>query len=347
MASGVAAFPSAYNTFVPDTESTGNLRVEFSRNPNDFRLNQYAQIVPCDKLTGLYQVTTTEEAGRIGNMNEYLFPDGGVRPLGEGHSESFRYDDYRMKRYNYSVPLGDMTAQQASWDVIAQHLRFYAQKAMTARTYAAVTALTTTGNYTASHTSDVTSLNGASGTWAAATTSNLNIKRCINYGINQIEKDTLSAVDPSKLMLVISPEMAEKMAESGEISDYVKNSPYSGPVITGEWAGADQRGLPATLYGVKVVIENTAYTTSRRGATAARSYVMGNASAALVARVGSLESTMGPTFSSLTMFVHREYDMLVEKVDDRQNKRTVAAVVDAFDVKLTSPASSFLFTGCQ
>jgi hypothetical protein len=346
MASGIAAFPSAYNVYVPDTEATGNLRIEYSRNPKKFALNQYCQIVPVATLNGYYTEMTAEEAGRI-NAADYVWPDGHQRPLGIGATESHKMSDYRAIRNAYTVTLGNQTVDQSAWDIAAQYLRLEAQKAMNARTSAVLTELTTTGNYASSHYGTAASLGGSSGTWAASTVATQNIRRGIMYALSQIEKDTLSSVDVTQMQLIVSPELAAVMAESGEIVDYLKSSPYAGPVLTGEWAGPRSRGLPEYLYGVKLVVENATYTTSRRGATAARSYILGNATAVLCSRVGGLEAAEGPTFSSVSLFVYREEDMNVEKIVEQTNKRTIISVVDTFDAVMTAPASAFMFTTCQ
>jgi len=347
MASGVAAFPSNFNTYVQDTEATGNLRIEYSRNPKDFSINKYCQIIPVSKQTGLYWDITAEEAARVLTTGENAWPDGAPRPMGAGETESFRTKDYRAMRKAFDCPIGFATADQASWDIAAQHMRIQAARAMTNRTIAVVTAMTTTGNYSAAHTADAASIGGAGGTWAASTTTTLNIKRGLMYAVNQIQKSTLGAVKVSDMNLVVSPELAAVMSESGEISDYVKNSPYSGPVIEGKWGSIENRGLPEYLYGVRVVIEDAVKTTSRRGATAAKSFVLGNATAVLCSRVGGLEGTEGPTFSSIGLFAYREEDMLVEKVPDPINKRFIVSVVDTVDAQMLAPASAFLFTTCQ
>lgn len=345
MASGIAAFPSAYNGYVPDTEATGNLRIQFTRNPKKFALNQYAQVIQASKLTGYYTEMTAEEAGRILNDGDVAWPDGAPRPLGLGGTESHKHLDYRCQRRAYTVTLGNMTIEQAAWDIGKAQLAIQAQRAMTHRSILVLTAMTTSGNYAASHTSTTTALAG--GTWAASTAANQYIKKSLMEAANVIDNDTLGSVDVSDMQLVLSPKLAGAMAASGEIADYLKSSPYAGPVLTGDWAGPTTRGLPATLYGFKVVVENTSRTTSRRGATAARSYVLAQDTAVLASRVGGLEAEEGPTFSSVSLFSYREHDMTVLRFNDVQNERTVLSVVDSVDAKMTAPSSAYLFTGCQ
>lgn len=345
MASGVAAFPSSTNVYVPDTEATGNLRVEFSRNKDKFPINQYLKLVPVTKQVGMYWEATVEEAGRILSDNFTAWPDGAPRPMGAGNTESFKLKDYRAERHAFDTYLGEMTIDQAAWDITAQHLRILSQRCMTRRTRKALTLLTDTNSWASTHTSTVASIAGSSETWATATSANKNIMKSIHYALNVIEADTLSAVDVNDFVLVVSPALAMKMAASGEIADYLKSSPFSSPALKGDWAGPDTRGLPERLYGVKVVIENSAQTTSRRGATAAKSYILGNASAVLMARPGSLEGVEGPSFSTLSAFVYE--DMVVEKLADTINRRTLLSVVDTLDMQMTAAVSGYLFTTCQ
>jgi hypothetical protein len=332
---------------VPDHESTGNLKIEFTRNEKKFPINRYVKQIPVKKSTGYYLEMTNEEAGRLLVDGEVAWPDNAPRPLGEGTTESHAFKDYRIDRKAFSTPLGNMTINEASWDVTAQYQRINAQKAMTRRTKVATTALTTSGNYDSSHVSTVAAICGSGETWASSTGTTLNIKKCIDYAMSKIEQDTLSSVSLEDMLLVLNPDLAAKMSITGELREYLKGSPDAKSVLSGSYSGASKRGLPEMLYDVRVVIENTAQTTSRRGATVAKSYLMGNAVAALIARPGGLESPEGPQFSTISMFVHDQMDMLSEKYEDVLNQRTITSIVDGIDVKMTAPVTGFLFTSCQ
>lgn len=347
MASGVPTFVGAQNAFVPDTESTGNLKIEFTRNESKFPINRYCKQIPVTKTQGLYLKMTNEEAGRLLVDGETAWPDGANRPLGEGTTESHAYVDYRIERRAFSVPLGNLAISEATWDLTAQYQRIKAQQAMTRRTKIAVTALTTSGNYDSTHTATIATICGSGETWAGSTGTTLNIKKSIDYAMNIIEKDTLSSVSLEDMVLVLNPDLAAKMSITGELREYLKSSPTAASVIKGDFAGATFRGLPEKLYDVRVVVENTAQTTSRRGATAAKSYLMGNAVAALIARPGGLEAPEGPQFSTLSMFVHKDMDMVSEKMEDPMNKRTIMSIVEGYDVQMTAPVTGFLFTSCQ
>lgn len=346
-------YPAENNTYVPNHEASGKLVVDFSRNPNKFALAKYAQIIPPDKIkqsNGLYLKMTVEEAGRITTADgaEFDWPDGAPAPQDTDGTESFQYLPFTTRRSKLGFQLGWKTARQAPWDIVARHAAIKAQQAMTLRTVRAVAALTTAGNYDASHVADVTSgITGNSGTWAASTTARQDIKRSLNYALNTILKDTLSAVEGDETVLVIGPDDAAKIAQTQEIVDHVKGSPQAWAQVRGELPGrnAQMYGLPDKLYGYELVIENTVKVTSRKKAgTTVRSFAWPSGTAVLCSRPGGLEGVAGaPSFSTLTGFFYEE--MTVEQKDDSDNRLTWGRVVEDYAFVMTAPVSGFVFTG--
>lgn len=342
----VAAFPSGQNVFIPDHEGSGKLVVDYSRNPKKFPLASYCQIQNPKKTIGYYLKMTVEEAGRVLNadLNDFAWPDGAEAPQDFGGTESFLWQPFRCERFQYGVPIGDLAADQASWDIIEQHARIKLQQALTARTLKAVSALQATANWDATHTAVVSAISGNSGNWGASTTARQDIKRSLNYAANIILLDTLSAIDVNDLILVMSPGCAKTLSETQEIVDHIKGSPDALAQVRGELPGRNAIfGLPDKLYGFPIVIENTARVTSRKGATRAASYVCTDSKPYMVARPGSLQGVGGaPTFSTVVLFMYEE--MAVERMHDPNNRRTVVRVVENFDVKIVSSISGFLFT---
>lgn len=344
-----AVFPGgATNTYVPSAEATNNMMVDFSRNVDSFPLNKYIQLVPVSKDVGYYAKMTVEESGRIlrTNLADHIWADGEDAPSVRGNTESFEWLAYGTKRYMYGFRLGKKASEQAAWDILAQHGRIKAQQAMTGRTQLAVTLATTAGTYDSSHTSAVSSISGVSGKWDVSTTARQDIKRSIDYALDIIRLDTLGAVDISDFKLVMSPGCARKIAVSQEIVDYIKGSPDAMDHIRGKNGPNAQYGLPADLYGVELVIEDTVKVTSRKGATRAASYVCADTTPFIVARPGSLavakDSNSAPRFSALTMFAYEE--MTVESKYDEDNRVNKGRIVDDFAMVATAPIAGFLFT---
>lgn len=346
MATGTYALPGSVNTYVPDHDATGNLIVSFSRNPNKFPLAKYAQYRPVKKTTGLYLRIKAEECGRILNSNlaDYVWADGQDAPK-RPETEEFRYEDYRTKRYAYPWQLGDKAMEEADWPVDNVNERVCAQKSMTARTLKVLTAMQTTGNWDATHVSDVSSIETNSGSWEDSTSARQDIKRSITYAVELIAKDTFSVVEIADLNLVMNPLTARRIGTSQEIVEFVKQQSSAPGILshTDAWI-LEQYGLPARLYGLPIVIEDTVRVSTRRGAsTQTKSYPLANGEAFVLARPGSIEAAggNGPSFSTVTCFLKEE--MTTWRKNDPDNRRTDGRVVDDFDCVMTAPVSGYWF----
>lgn len=342
----VAQFPSAYNTFVKSHDASNKLTVNFSRNIKDFAVNSYVQIQPVKKPAGYYREVTVEEAGRLLNSDlaDFAWADGQEAPPDWDGTESSQYKEFRTRRYKFGATVGDMTVEHADYDLEDEHAAIKAQQAMTARTQLVCTALTTTGNYGTGHYSTVSGISGNTGNWAASTTARQDIKRSLNYAANVILKDTLAAVNINDLVLVMSPGCAMAISQSQELVDHIKGSPEALAQIRGELPGQNAIfGLPDKLYGFPIIVEKTAKTTSRKGATRAVSYVLGDTTPFMVSRPGGLVGKFGaPSFSTCVLFMLEE--MTQEKLHDTNNRLTRIRVVENYDVKLVAPVSGYLFT---
>ncbi len=341
-----ASYPAASNVFIPNHEASGSLVVDFSRNPKDFAINEYAQIIPTkdNRIAGYYLRMTVEQAGRLVNtdMADLLWPDGAAAPEDNNETESHDFVYFKTKRFKYGFRLGNLTIQQATWDIVAQHGRIAAQRAMTGRTLRLMNLLTTAGNW-GTHTSTVNALTGT-GNWSAATSANLNIKKSLDRAVELILQDTLGAINLDDLRLVISPGCALRLVETQEIVDIIKQANTGIQYIRNEMAGGTTYfGLPTVLYGLPLVVEKTVRVTSRKGATRASSYVLANDRAVITARPSGLVGVAeAPNFSTAAVFMSEE--MTVETKDDTDNRRTSGRVVENFEPALLAPASGYLFT---
>lgn len=347
-----AQYPGSLNVFIRDHAASGKLVVDFARNIKDFAVNQYAQIIPVKKLAGLYLQMTVEEAGRLisSTLENFVWEDGQPAPEGNDGTESMAWLPFTCIRRAFPVLLGDLTVEQADWDILAQHSSIKARQAMTARTQLAVNALTSTNNYAATHMLDVTStatsggVPGNSGNWAESTSARQDIKRSLNTAAEIILKDTLNGIKLDDLIVVMNPTLAREIAECQEIVDYLKHSPDALAQVRGELPGKNVMfGLPDKLYGYPVVVEATAKVTTRKGATTSRSWIMPTATPCMVARPGGLVGVASaPNFSTLVVWAQEE--MTVETLKDVNNRRVMARVVDTTGASVVAPASGVMFT---
>jgi len=345
-----AIAPGPSNVFIKDHNASNKMVIDFARNVADFPVNGYAQIVPADKVGGYYLEMTVEEAGRIlnANLDNFVWYDGEPAPEGAEGTESFEWKPFSCVRRAFPFKLGNLAIENASWSIVAQHSSIKARQAMTARTQLAVTALTTTSNYSADHVKDVTGISGNTGTWALSTTARQDIKRSLLTSAEQILDATLSVVRPADLRLVISSSLASKISMCQEIVDYIKGSPAALAMVKGEITGGRNvmYGLPNELYGFELYVEDTRKVTSRKGATRAVSGIFPSAYAALCSRPGELEGVAGaPSFSTLVIFAYEE--MTVETKNDSDNRRSIGRVVENITANVVAPASGVLLTNCQ
>lgn len=340
-----AAYPSAMNTFVRDHDATNKMVIDFARNVNKFAVNKYCQIVPVKKVAGFYLVMTVEEAGRIQHtdLRNFVWPDGQPAPEFNDGQESHEFLAYETKRYAYGFNLGDLTIDQASWNILAGHSSIKSRQAMTARTQLAITALTTTGNYAADHVLDVTAISGNTGTLVQSTTARQDIKRTLTTAAEKILDDTLAAVELDDLMVVINSSLAGKLSQCQEIVDHIKGSPDALAQVRGELPnGNAMYGLPEKLYGFPIVVEKTRKVTTKKGVTTSRSQILAEATPFMCARPGGLVGVAdAPNFSTGVIFALEE--MSVETLRDTNNRRTTGRVVENLVAKVVAPASGVMF----
>jgi hypothetical protein len=336
------SIPTGTNTYIPSHEATNNMVVDFSRNPDTFPLSKYSQYVPVTENLGRYIEMTVEMAGRIINSNgaDMAWPDGVDAPSGAGNREFFQFKGYQTKRYASAFSLGELAAEQAAWDVLAQYARIHAQRMMTLRTQLAVTALA--GTAWGANTSAVSSIAGVTGKWDVSTTARKDIKKSLDFAFEIINIATLGAVKQDQMLLLMSPTCARLLSASQEIVDHIKGSPFAKEEIEGGLGNAVY-GLPSTLYGFPVVVEDAVKVTSRKGNTKAASYVLGATTPYLLSRPGELEGVEGaPSFSTLTTFLKEE--LTLEQKHERDDRKHVGRCVDDTDTVVTAPISGFAFT---
>lgn len=343
---GTFALPGGSNTYVKNHQATGNLVISFSRDPKKFALNKYVQIREVKKDAGYYLRITAEEAGRVvgGELSEFVWPDGADRPRRNAGHEQFRFEDYKTERFDYDFTLGYKAQNQADWDVRETGAATKAQQAMTARTRAIQRMLADETNWDATHVADVDAIPDNQGSWELSTTQRSDIKRSLNHAQLVIQQDTLSVVRKADLQLVMNPVTAARVGESQEIRDYIKGSEDAWKEVIGQEGRYSEYGLPNTLYGFPIEIEDAVMVTSPRGAsTVTREWVMGDGIAYLLARPGGLvaAANSGPSFSTIMLLMYEE--MTVETFDDEKNRRTEGHVVEDFAPAMTAPVSGFKF----
>jgi len=328
------------NAFIPTfSAATGQIQIEFTRSVNRFPITQYAQIVPVQNMSGYYLKIDEQETARVVNTQDLQWPLGEDRPT--GINSDFEFNQFTCQRFQTSFHIPQETARQAQWDVVASHARIAAAKMMTHRSLRMATQLTTSGNYTSS--------GGGQNYYANAsdlvastdiTTDPDGVQKIIRAAIERIVQNTVGAVSAKDILLVVNPITARIMATSAGVRDYVKNYPAALSFLKGDDTFAAY-GLPQTLFGLGgVVVDDTVRVSSRKGATDARGFFYGTASApgmVFVSRPGGLVGNEGPSFSTATIFAYE--DMTVETMEDPWNRRVRGSVTDNSATVLTAALS--------
>lgn len=333
------------NTYVPSFEASGEIVVNYSRNPKDFALNSYITLTPVQKSTGYFLQISPDNSMRIlsTTSSDFVWPDGNDAPTGTWNTEAFQFAAYSTVRYNYPFRLGYKAVDQAVWKIVAAHAAMAAQQAMTSRTLEVNTLLDAAGSYAATHIFSATTSGG--GFWSAGTAANPIIKNSLNYAAQIIQKDTGGVVRPRDLVLVISPAAATQMASSQEIHTYLAQSPAALAQVRGDVPSQNGLwGLPDVLYGYRIVIEDGVYGSTPKGAqTFSPGYIKDVNTAWLLARPGQLVGVEGaPSYSAAHIFVYEE--MTVESKDDPDNRRHTGRVVDDRGAVMVAPASATKIT---
>jgi len=348
------ALPGPYNACIPNAKESGNLFVDFSRNKEDFKVLQYCQPVPVQTAVGVWYQMGLDERARILDTDgaKYMWQDGYNRPDPADVSEYFSELAFRCKRRSYADHLGCMTSEQAAWDERDRRSRSLAQKAMTFRTLAVINKLTDSTQYASTHAWDLSTtvttanLNNV-GNWAASTSARETIKRTLNAAKQQILLDTRGAVKSKDLLLVIGPDTAAQVSVSQEIVELVKQNAGGIQYLHNEGKfKKDNYGLPDRLYDTEYVIEDTVYVTSQRGLlTQSASFVLPLGTAVLLHRPNDLEGIEGGrSFSTVSIHIYRNDDLMLEADSDNWNRIEKIAVTDNFDVNMTAPVSGILLT---
>lgn len=340
------AFPSGTNTYVPSFDATGQLVVSFSRNPKDFALNKYVTITPVKKSSGYYLKLNAEQAARVAydDLKDHVWHDGNDAPHGEWNNEKFEWLNFTTTRYTFPFRLGYKAVDQADWKIVASYSAINAQQAMTARTVKVLKSILSNTDIPSTTLTSSTALDaGDSGDTASGTPVGPNFKKQLNAVARKIHQDTLGAVGPKDLCIVMNPTAADFISRSKELHTYLKESPFALAQVRGDSESINGKyGLPDQLYGYQIIVEDVVKVTNKKGLNKNPSYALDTDNILVVARPGDLVGFEGsPSYSSVHLFMYEE--MTVEQKDDPDNRRINARIVEDYGVEVVAPVTAHIF----
>jgi len=340
-------YASHLNVYPNTFDVQSKLIVEYARNPKDFAINSLFTISSKNTPSGKYLRIVPETQGQIPsgyNKSRKWYP-GQARPVQEEAGTKHEWIDFFTERFYEDYPIANEVEENAVWDIVQSQSNVLANRMMYQRADEFYTLLQDSNSYNSANADTATNLGG--GLWSAATSANRYIQKGLLQGVQNIMKSTMGVVKPQDLVLVMGPDVARKTAASGEIADYLAQNTDATKYLEGDLFKNQLAnfGMPAYLYGIKVVVDPLVIERAPLGATSSKSFLAGTTTAYLIARPGTLASASGgENFSFIHCFTWKGHEMEVEVQDDPFNKRKVLSVIDWRQFKVVGKEAAQLFT---
>lgn len=344
--------PGGANTFVPTTELSGNLLVQFGKNVKNFPVNKVARQRTVTKTEGLYTYFNPLDQARFsagfdgGISRQFDWPPGTPAPTGYTNTLGFEFRSFATRRKAYPCNLEQLGVAQATWPVLKTNTEAAARQAMTDRAFEVSALLSNSATYPATHVATATALTG--GFLSAGTAADPKIKKALLTLGLIIQKDSAGNVQWKNLTVVMNPNLALALSLTEEIHSIMKESRFAVQMINGELINAANfaYGLPDHLYGMRVIVEDTTYNAFNRGdAAEAQDFVFPDNYIAIVSREEEFESAENTnSYSTVTLFVYGEDDMKVESETDTWNRVVKMRVTDNRQAVATAGVTGALIT---
>lgn len=349
------AYLSASNGWLP--EATGQA-IAFVRNPSRFKIMEYVQLINCPKPLVAYATLDFDQPARVPNTDMNRWPDGNFRPAGNNNMGNFLWHEVLTERYDYPYTVGYQAIESAAgWNPKAFFNSIILQQAMTLCTQRFVNLYENPANW-GTNTADANTLNGGFGNWVNAESdpgspNYLAIQKSVLTAAKNIMLATNGQISIQDLILVVSPGLAEIMANTSEIHTYLSKQERSLRVLQGaEPNMAATWGLPQPFCGMKVVVEDAVIVKELPNitgtpATTNRLWCKSDTSALITSRIGGVDGDYGSASASTLQKYFYKYEMAVETFDSPENKLFSTHVVDQFKEVLAAPRAGYLITSCS
>lgn len=350
----IPRYLSPTNGFIP--EATGQA-IAFVRDPKRFKLNQYVQLIKCEKPIVAYAVLDPDQPVRVPNTDFFRWAPGTHRPSNWNNTGNFIWKQVEVERYSIGYTVDYQAVEVAmGWNPQAFFNASVLTQAMCLMTERFSNLINTTSNWSG-NTADANVLNNGAGTWSTASDDPasphfLAIKRSMLEMVRRIQLATNGSIKVSDLKMVIGPDLAIAMAETAEIHRYLAQQQHSLAVLKGSDPDILMNyGVPNPLYGVDLVVEDSPIVTelpnqTSTAATTNRNFIWPSTNAAMVTRVGGIDGNYGSPSSSTVQRYYYKYDMTVETFDRPRHKLFETFVVDQYTEVLAAARAGYLATNC-
>lgn len=349
-------FLSSTNGFIP--KATGQA-ISYIKKESKWPLKDYCQFIESPATQGVYAIIDRDSPVRVVTDSEFAFEDGAESPTTNYNGLAFAWVPFVVWRRAYASMLGWQAIDMAkdSWKPLQHLTGSLLSVAYTNRTNRVVTLLQNPANW-GQNTADVNTLNNGAGTWDQASDDPASvhynaIKKAILESVRQITLQTNGIVGMEDLRLLLSPGLAQAMANTAEIHNYLKNnSAASLPNLEGEKRFREKWGLPSMIAGLPIIIEDSVIVGDRPASgvgagtnvSSNRTFIKSDTSAVILSRQGGIDGDYGsPSFSTLQLYWY-EFAAAVYAFSEMENFRERVMVVDQFQEILAAPESGFLLT---
>jgi len=350
MTAGVYGLPGGQgNSYLPALAD--NLFTSFSRNAKEFAVNMLVKTRTVKKPQGQYLYFNPLDyqrfqGGSSAPGDQFKWGDNTLRPIQGGPQLGYVFNPYNCIRRSYARSLSLLTDQVADFAYLKNETEDLAAQAMAERSIEVVTAITTSGNYPASHVATATALSG--GFLTAGTETNPAIKNALSQVHRTINLDSNGAAKRKDLVVVMNPNTAYRLSITQEVHTLFVRSQTNVNLLTkanGVASNAEDFGLPPTLYDFRVVVMDTTDNTNPRATSGeARTYIFpDNQIAVVCVRGGPGDAAEnGTAIDTCHLFLYE--DMSVESETVQWDRIIKIAVTDHRQAVMVAPVTGFLIT---
>ena len=338
----------------------------FMRDPAKMPYLRYAQLIPAPEIQFMYFSLDDDVPAQLKSLDAYGWAYDDYRPTGKDFQIRGEWVEARTVRYDFPYTVGEATLRIWRANGIDPKMLFDRARANHAQLHRAVRVVTAlsdslTGNQTAA-------LNAFLGTTGAgfdkssgeqylpdSTAGAVNpqfqiIKRAFNAVKRRIHLATNGVISGEELVAVIPPLVAQQMAVSGEIVNYLKQSQYAKELTDTNVANWN---LPDSYAGFKLVVEDTPRVFINPKASgvladvtvpAEKDYVLNTDTVYFVSRPGGLDGGYGFQNFSTVQVYHFGGEARVEAFSEPKHELVEGHVVLEDKVLVPAARSGFKLT---
>lgn len=337
-----------YQTFSPLTPKNVHISVplttfaaDWARNRNRFMIETLVPSLTIDATHGKFWRFDSPEEFRIEDVDEdnYAPGRGGGRPP---HLEMETAEDtFECLQRALSHDVGEVTQRNADFNVKQRIVNFLTSQLQLRKALRAFNALTDTANMNNDTFANTSGSANKIDTPLTLAADGPAIQQMIETVVQTIQKNAFNSVDESNLWMVVTPTTAGHIGRLDEIRDLIKQSQSGERFLLGAspFSNAGRYNLPATLFGINVMVASTVIRTSAKGASSNTDVHLMSDDVILFVHRDE------PSLSSLSTMTSFEFDPF--RVEDHHiapEHINSLQVLTNYDLKITAKDTGFLVT---